>query len=116
MDDDDDEDDDGDDVLPLLAVRRIPFLSWPILPPDGLQRLGFCLLDEFLESLFVPSPICFDWVKVVDPPEAAAHQTTTHTGARGHMEHRRLLWKRNAAVSLTFMLDFLWKVFITFNA
>ena len=93
MDDDDDEDGD-DDVVPR-AVRGIPFFSRLILPPDGLRWLGFCLLDVFLEFLFVPSTIRFDGVKIVDPTEAAARQTTAHASARGHMERRRSLWKCN---------------------
>ena len=48
---DDDDDDSGDDVVPFpYAVGKIPFFSLPIPPPDELQRLGFCLLDEFLVS------------------------------------------------------------------
>ena len=52
MDDDDEDDDDSsDDVIPLLAVGRIPSFSLPIPPLDELRSQGLCLLDEFLMSL-----------------------------------------------------------------
>ena len=82
---DDDEEGDDDDVVPC-AVRENPLFSWSILPPYGLRRLGFCLLDEFLESLFILSLIHFEGVKIADPPEAAARQTTAHASAHDRME------------------------------
>ena len=56
MDDDDDKVDDedsGDDVVPFLAVGKIHSFSLLMPPLDDLQRLGFCLLDEFLVSVSV---------------------------------------------------------------
>jgi hypothetical protein len=98
VDDDDDGDgddgDDDDDFVPL-TMRGIPSFSSLILPSDGLRWLGFCLLDEFLESLHVRSMIHFDGVKIADLPEAAVRQTTTHASVHGRMERRRSLWKRD---------------------
>ena len=63
---DDDDDDIGDDVVsPPCMVRKIPFFSLPIPPPDELRRLGFCLLNEFLVSLHVWHPIQFHGVEVL---------------------------------------------------
>ena len=53
VDDDEDADERGDDVVPILAVGRIPSFSLSTPPPDELRRLRLCLLDEFMVSLGV---------------------------------------------------------------
>jgi hypothetical protein len=90
--------------------------SLPITPLDDLRWLGFYLLDEFLVSLFVSSPIQFNGVEVVDEVTALAHHTTAHTSLHAHMERRLLLWRLRS--ESTFWLVFsilLWKMIITLN-